>query len=397
MRVLKGEDDPAVINKTLVVLIPKGASPEELGQFRPIRLCNVIYKIASKVAANRLKVILPEIISEEQSAFVPGRLITDNIITAYECLHFMKKKRAKGLRCCALKLDMKKAYDRVEWSYLRAIMLKLGFHRLWVEMIMRLVTSVSFSVLFNGEATESFTPSRGIRQGDPISPYLFLLAAEGLSCLLKSRSESSILSGIKVATSAPVVGHLLFADDSMLFFRADRENAEEIKDALEIYCRASGQQVNMDKSSIHFAKGCSQSIRAEIMDLLDVHNEALSEKYLGMPTDVGTSTNGAFKYLKDRVWKKIQGWLEMLLSSGGKEVLIKSVAQALTTYCMSCFKLPRGLCKHINGLIRNFWWGSKEGKRKTCWVAWEAMTKPKGLGGLGFRDIELFNVALLAR
>jgi hypothetical protein len=133
------------------------------------------------------------------------------------------------------------------------------------------------------------------------------------------------------------------------------------------------------------------------MYLLDVHNEALSEKYLGMPTDVGTSTNGAFKYLKDRVWKKIQGWLEMLLSSGGKEVLIKSVAQALTTYCMSCFKLPRGLCKHINGLIRNFWWGSKEGKRKTCWVAWEAMTKPKGLGGLGFRDIELFNVALLAR
>jgi alpha/beta superfamily hydrolase len=95
-----------------------------------------------------------------------------------------------------------------------------------------------------------------------------------------------------VATSAPVVGHLLFADDSLLFFRADRENAEEIKEVLEIYCRASSQQVNMDKSSIHFAKGCSQTIRDEIMDLLDVHNEALSAKYLGMPTDVGTSTNG---------------------------------------------------------------------------------------------------------
>jgi hypothetical protein len=163
LRVLRGEDDPAAINSTIVVLIPKVAIPDELGQFRMISLCNVIYKIASKVTANRLKVILPEIIVEEQSAFVPGRLITDNIITAYECLHFMKRKRGKNQRCCALKLDMRKAYDRVEWSYLRAIMLRLGFHRLWVEMIMRLVSSVSFSVLFNGECLDTFTSTRGIR------------------------------------------------------------------------------------------------------------------------------------------------------------------------------------------------------------------------------------------
>ena len=153
----------------------------------------------------------------------------------------------------------------------------------------------------------------------------------------------------------------------------------------------------MDKSSIHFAKGVGGSIREEIKVLLDVHNEALSEKYLGMPTDVGTSSNGAFKYLKDRVWNRAQGWLEQALSAGGKEVLIKAVAQAIPTYSMSCFRLPRGLCKHIDGLLRSFWWGSKEGKRRTCWVAWKDMTKPKYMGGLGFRDIELFNLALLAR
>jgi hypothetical protein len=153
----------------------------------------------------------------------------------------------------------------------------------------------------------------------------------------------------------------------------------------------------MDKSYIHFGKGCSNQIREDIKNILGVQNEALSDNYLGMPPDVGNSSNGAFKYLKDRVWKRVQGWMEQSLSLGGKEVLIKAVAQAIPTYSMSCFRLPRGLCQHIDGLLRSFWWGIKEGKRRTCWVAWEEMTKPKYLGGLRFRDIEMFNLALLAR
>jgi hypothetical protein len=265
LRVLKGEDNLENINQTFIVFIPKVANPEELGQFRPISLCNVIYKIASMVAANRLKVCLPNIISEEQSAFVPGRLITDNIIIAYVCLHFMKKNHAKKNRFCALKLDMRKAYDRLEWSYLEAVMIKLGFHRLWVRMVMRLVSTVSFQVLFNGGKLRKFKPSRGVRQGDPISPYLFLLAAEGLSCLLKHHSLSSELNGLKVASSAPTVSHLLFADDSLLLFKADVGSVEKIQLLLDKYCLASGQRINRDKSSIHFSKRCPASVKESVV------------------------------------------------------------------------------------------------------------------------------------
>jgi len=144
------------------MLIPKVKNPQEMKQFRPISLCNVIYKICSKVLANRLRSCLDDIISKEQSAFVPGRLITDNVLVAYECTHYLKHKKGKA-GACAVKLDMAKAYDRVEWEYLNDIMLKLGFHEMSVALIMKCLTSVSFSVKVNGHLSAVFWPSRGIR------------------------------------------------------------------------------------------------------------------------------------------------------------------------------------------------------------------------------------------
>ena len=180
------------VNYTHIALIPKVANPDSLGQFRPISLCNVLYKLVSKVLANRLKKVLPQIISDNQSTFVQGRLITDNVLLAFEALHYMKNKRKGGVTHVATKLYMSKAYDRVEWPYLKAVLLKLGFDDSWVDLIMECVSTTSFSIVLNGSPKGHIIPSRGLRQGDPLSPFLFLICAEGLTSLIR-RTESQRL------------------------------------------------------------------------------------------------------------------------------------------------------------------------------------------------------------
>jgi hypothetical protein len=253
----------------------------------------------------RLRPVLEEIISQEQSAFVPGRLITDNVLVAFESIHSMKRRKKAKKGACAVKLDMMKAYDRVEWAFLEAIMTKLGFSEAMVRLIMKCVSSVQFSVKVNGNLLPQFSPSRGLRQGDPISPYLFLMCAEGLSALLNYFSMGFVDRGVRVCNRSPWITHLLFADDSLIFIEASARGAARLNVILHMYNEASGQLVNRDKSSIFFSPGIPEDQRSAVKGELDIQVEAFSEKYLGLPTAVGKLTSESFEYIADRMRSKL--------------------------------------------------------------------------------------------
>ncbi|KAL6125577.1 hypothetical protein ACLB2K_073633 [Fragaria x ananassa] len=344
------------LNHTLLALIPKIENPQGVADFRPISLCNVLYKLISKAMVNRMKLILPEVISCYQSAFVPGRCIHDNVVTAFEVIHSIRNKQTGTHPYCVLKLDISKAYDRVEWIFLRNIMLKLGFSERWVELVMKCVESVSFSILWNGKAMGMINLSQGLRQGDPLSPYLFLLCSEGLTSLFQNVEREGLVHGAKVSEGSPPISHLLFADDNMLFGRAEMQELTLLKQCLLLYERAVGQKVNFQKSAVAFGPGLLEEQKSLIATFLGVPVVPFHEKYLGLPTVAGRNKKEMFKRIHERLDQHLQGWQSRLLSKAGKTILIKAVAQAIPSYTMN-----------------------------------------KMDGGLGFRDIECFNQALLAK
>lgn len=385
------------LNQTDIVLIPKVPFPESLSQFRPISLCNFVLKVITKVMANRLKGILQSVVSPNQSAFVPGRLIQDNVFVAHEAFHFMKLKKKGAEGFMALKLDFNKAYDRVGWDFVEALLLKMGFNCKWVQWVMQCISTVRFSVMANGEVRTQIIPERGLRQGDPLSPYLFVLVKDVLSRMLSRAREENQFRGIQFNRNCPHLSHIFFADDALLFLKAETQSCDVVKSILTAYGEASGQRINFEKSGICFSSNVKESEKENICDLLGVPLMKLDSKYLGLPSFWGKSKSEAYMFLIEKALNKMQGWKNRLISQAGKEIMIKQVIQALPCYAMSCFLLPKKLCDKLNSLVSNFWWkGDPEG-RGIHWNSWDKMTLSKADGGIGFRDFRALNEALLAK
>ena len=253
---------------------------------------------------------------------------------------------------------MSKAYDRMEWSFIEAVMRKMGFSKVWITWIIRCATSIKYKVLMNGQPTENIVQERGLRQGDPLSPFIFILCTKALVRLLNHTENQGKIMGMRVTLVCPSVSHLIFADDSLFFCKAEPRECEEVMKVVRKYGQASGQCINFEKSSIHFDKRIKTNVRQQIKDTLGIQNEGGIGRYLGIPEDISGSKCKLFEFLKDKLMHRLNGWTGRWLSKGGKKILIKSILLDFPTYVKSSFLLPLEICENLVSAIAKFWWSS---------------------------------------
>ena len=394
--VLEGRDFPEGLNDAFLVLIPKMDSPSRPNQFRPIGLCNVIYKLVTKIIVNRLKPILPIIISPTQCSFVPKRQITDNVIIVQEMLHSMRSKQGKrGLMM--IKIDFEKAYDRLRWSFIRESLLELHLPRNLVEVVMNCIESAKLSILWNGEPMEAFRPSRGIRQGDPLSPYLYVICMERLAHLIDREVRLGVWKPVRASRNGPALSNLAFADDLILFCEASVDQAEIVQQCLDKFCAASGSKVNNAKSKVYFSPNTNEVVREAVSEKLGMEITTDLGSYLGVPTINGRTSKREYQYLVDKINGKLAGWKTKTLSMAGRATLIQSTLSSIPYYSMQSSKLPRSTCDDIDRRNKSFLWGALEGERKVHLVSWDNVNKSKREGGLGIKSMRQVNSAFLAK
>lgn len=383
---------PRALMATHIVLIPKGPSPASMKEFRPISLCNFAYKIISLIFCRRLASILPKLISPFQGAFTKGRDITDNICLAQELVHNISHK-VRGQNVI-IKLDMMKAYDRLEWGFLFDILSKFGFSQTWINLIKGLFTKCWFSVIFNGNLGGFFPSSRGLRQGDPLAPSLFILAEEALSRGLQDLFCKKIITPFATAREGPIVSHLLFADDTVIFTNGSQGSLRRMMAFLNLYEIYSGQKINLAKSSFYMADTTITQKINQVKSILNIPHKKFPIIYLGAPLFKGAARRSYFQPILDKLRNMISIWKNKLLSQGGRLILIKHVLSSIPIHILSAVTPPKSVIQDIERLIANFFWGESEVGKRRHWIAWANLTRPVSEGGIGIRSIFDIQLAL---
>ncbi|GKV35665.1 hypothetical protein SLEP1_g43906 [Rubroshorea leprosula] len=381
------------LNASFITLIPKVSNPQKIEEYRPISLIGAMYKIVAKLLANRLKEVISYVIGEHQMAFVEGRQLTEAVVMANEIIDEARK---KNLNSFILKMDFEKAYDKVSWSFLDYMMSRFGFDKTWRGWILECLQTSSVSVLVNGSPTREFTVSRGLKQGDPLSPFLFLMVAEGLNGLIHSAIRKNLFQGVAVGYNGVSFSHIQFADDTILFGKATESNVWAAKCILRSFELVSGLKINFSKSQL-MSINMEEEWTIRMSYLLNCQIGVIPFKYLGMLVGGNHRRVSFWQTLVDSLKKKLAGWKGKWLSFGGRITLLNSVLTSLPVFLLSVFLAPKNVVRSIEKIRRDFLWGGCEDTRKVHWVNWEKVCKGKHEGGLGVKSIRAFNLALLGK
>ncbi|PKU63786.1 Putative ribonuclease H protein [Dendrobium catenatum] len=368
---------PRGVKATAIALIPKCSHATNINDFRPISLCNVLYKIVAKILANRLKVVLPHIIHESQSGFISKRCSTDNIILAAEILRDFKGPE----KYFGAKLDIKKAFDTVSREYIIARLSQKGFPTNFVKWIKGCISDVHFSICLNGSLEGFFNSSSGLRQGCPLSPLLFCIAMDGLSQIL---SDSHNFQGIHCKDL--LISHLMYADDLLVVGKSSIDNATKLKRCLQTFGSLSGLHINSYKSAIMFSHHSLENQR--ICDELDIHNVNLHLTYLGIPISTRRLKTSHFQPLLSRISALLAGWKNKFLSFAGRVQFLKFTISNTLAYWIRGSIIPKSCCASINKLCAKFLFHNNLVDRKLHFISWASTTLPKSKGGLGIPSIE---------
>ncbi|XP_074277953.1 uncharacterized protein LOC141601558 [Silene latifolia] len=380
------------VNSTLITLIPKGNSPATMMDYRPISCCSIIYKTISKILTSRLKKVMPLIVGKEQSAFVGERSIFDNTLLANELVRGYGRKY-KTPRCM-IKVDIRKAFDTVNWSFLKSVLPLFGIPSQFCHWILTLITSPRYSLRINGAFVGYFEGKRGLRQGDPLSPLLFVLCMEILSRILRRITQFNHFSyHPKCVRIYPT--HLIFADDLLVFARGDLPSILAVQECLQLFSDYCGLTPNPTKTNIYFA-GVQAEIKALILASSGYMEGAFPFKYLGTPLHVSRLTRDMFQPLLAKIRSKLGYWASQQLTYAGKVQLLSSIIFGIESFWCACILLPKGIIHDIERTSRQFLWGDGSHNRM-IFFSWQKVCRARSQGGFDIREILSWNKTLLLK
>ncbi|CAN1331277.1 LINE-1 retrotransposable element ORF2 protein [Linum perenne] len=374
-----GELHPG-LNSTIIALIPKVPNADRMKLFRPISCCNVLYKCITKVMANRLSRVLPRLISKSQSAFVKGRLISDNILLAHELVSAYHKSHTSPH--CVLKVDIMKAFDSVDWNFVLTILEGMNLPQQFIDWIRQCLVTSRFSVSINGSSVGYFAGKKGLRQGDPLSPLLFVISMEVLHCLL-NRVAMINLYPFHPRCKKLGITHLCFADDLLIFANGSVDGIRKIskKKFLDSFYLLSGLKINPGKTDLFCSTSVSPMVWGTITNQMGFNIGELPVRYLGVPLISGKLLKADCQVLIDKIVARISSWTARTLSYAGRLQLVKSVLLSISHYWMNIFLLPGMVIKDIEKVCSRFLWNVDGVARKKVKCSWARMAVPFEQGG----------------